>query len=759
MTKAVCYNIGLRLKVLPSRIDRSFPRRRLILEWFAVLVLAGLAAASAFSNAGQQVSAWIFDHELSWSAPPIDPRILIVQIDEESLGAIGKWPWPRTVHAQLIDRLTDGGTKIVAYDVLFVEPSDQSDDNALASAIARSNRVVVPAYATVPGTNGAPFDLQLPLSAIAAAAKDVGHVNVIFDPDGQVRHSRLAITNGAVRLPHLMAATMRQIEPGASFDAQEIAIAYNPAGSFSAVPADRILRGEVPANLLRDRIVLVGATAQGLGDILPVPGPAGSVTPGIEVQANILNSLLHGIRVRDVGPKPVAVLSGSLFLLLMVLFWRVRPTIGLALTFGIAAGAMILSAITLGWLRIWVTPVPLLAALLVAYPLWNWRRLSALNRFVEDQTSSLGLELGIVRESGPGGFGLDSIAVAAGTLRAVIGELSDRRRFLRDVIESAPDAMGVLDRHGIVSIANDHAKQLLGTDAEGNQVRTLLCRIAPAERIDDEELELSDGRTMLVKSAPFIASQGNPEGSILRLVDISDRRASERERDEFLEFLSHDMRAPQTGILAVLNLAKARPKAPVPLRRIRDYAQKSLKLADDFVHLARLSVMSPRIEFVDLGPIFEEAVDQAYDAARTRKVKVDVAVSDASPPIAADPWLLQRMISNLLDNAIKYSPERGTIQCRVEAQSGSEAALPGTVFCEICDKGPGISEERLAALFTRYGPNDQTHGLSAGLGLAFVKRAADLMEATIDCQSDAGGTRFRIGFPAVNDLPSVRPAQ
>lgn len=116
-------------------------RNRLVLEWITVLLL-GLAVTvfAAQSRAGQEVSAWLFDRAAILFAPEPDARILIVQIDEASLAELGRWPWPRSVHARLIDRLTEGNVAQIGYDVLFVEPSTPEDDAELADALGRSKK-------------------------------------------------------------------------------------------------------------------------------------------------------------------------------------------------------------------------------------------------------------------------------------------------------------------------------------------------------------------------------------------------------------------------------------------------------------------------------------------------------------------------------------------------------------------------------------------------------------------------------------------
>jgi signal transduction histidine kinase len=115
--------------------------------------------------------------------------------------------------------------------------------------------------------------------------------------------------------------------------------------------------------------------------------------------------------------------------------------------------------------------------------------------------------------------------------------------------------------------------------------------------------------------------------------------------------------------------------------------------------------------------------------------------------VRADPWLLIRVLGNLLDNAIKYSPAGGSVICRIAAEAATPTEGP-KVTCSIIDQGPGITVERQKRLFERFGSVDQSKGRSAGLGLAFVKKAMDAMGASIECRTGPGGTSFELRFNA-----------
>lgn len=733
-------NTGPRLKASVSISEPvPLPRWQLVGEWCLVyLIAASLAVAIALSSSGLQLSNWLFDRQVALSAPSVDDRILLVAIDEPSLARLGNWPWPRSRHAALIERLSS--TRAVGYDVLFNEPTSLEDDASLARAMASNGRVTVPVYLQFPGSNGRPFDLEKPIPEIEQAVAAVGHVNIQPDSDGLVR--RVALV--AEGQPHFTVSLLGTAGSPGQATREELVIPYNRAGAFPSVSAISLIDGEVPDALIKDRIVLVGATAAGLGDSQAVPGPAGSIMPGVEVQANIINALLNNYRLRDVGPAAAAGSAVVLLLFLMLVFWRASPSMAFWLTVGTGLTAIVMSAVAHAVWHLWLTPIPLVAGLGVAYPLWSWRRLSALDRFVARETSEL------LADTKPAPFelrsltGFDAIALAANRLHRVIGEMRERRKFLSDVIESSPDALAVVDNLGIVRMANRTAKQVLGEEVEGTASAELFLGLSPEGAAGTEEFRTRDGKAYLFKTAQ-LAADGVHGGQIIRLADITARRIAERDREDMLEFLSHDMRGPQANIVNLVETARAEALTEELLDRISDNARFSLKLADDFVQLARLSHAAPTLDWVDLTALADEAADRAYAAAKAHDVSIEVTCDDEVPLVRADPWLLMRVLGNLLDNAIKYSEPGGVVTCAISHETGAGAASD-QVACSIIDRGPGIAEDRKEYLFERFGSVDQTKTMSAGLGLAFVKKAMDAMDASVECRTGPGGTTFELRF-------------
>lgn len=270
-------------------------------------------------------------------------HILVVAVDETSLDSLGQWPWSRDLIARLVTRLQEAGVESIAFDVLFAEPDRATPagqrpmDEALAAALSRAPAVA--GYAFVFGAGGSPCtlhpaslvqrqrDQRLPsatlprasgvvctLGSLTNAAGASGHVNAVTDPDGLLRRVPLLIGYRDRVYPSLALAAVQQLSARSpllleqqgddqlvltvngrriNLDEQgHLLLRYSPHRT-TTVSASDVIEGRVPDAELRGRIVFVGATAAGLGDV--VATPLHRQLPGVEVHATAAESLIGGI--------------------------------------------------------------------------------------------------------------------------------------------------------------------------------------------------------------------------------------------------------------------------------------------------------------------------------------------------------------------------------------------------------------------------------------------------------------------------------
>lgn len=743
-------------------------RSRLLLEW---LLVAGLAIGTLCLLVGYRLTERP-DHlaydALMRARPTTASDIVIVAIDEASLAAIGRWPWPRTVHAQLIDRLAAARPAAIGYDVLFVEPSP--GDAAIAAAAARASNVVLPLTFSVPGDNGAPFALQAPVPPIAHAVRAAGHADLTPDRDGIVRRASLIAGDRAAHWPALAEqvarivtghatpaftrATAKPLPRGQFGFSDPFLIPFSgPAGFHRTLSLGSVLRDEAPPELLQGRIVLVGSTASGSGDQYPVPSGA---MPGVEILANMIDAVIDNRMIRECGPQTtLAVSLLPLFALLAALLLlppRVNVILGLvlmALTVAASAGLLLAA-------DIWLPPTAALAGLLIVYPLWAWRRLEAASAYMMQELTQLRGEADALPAGGTGvvriGRFNEAIARQTALLHLAIGRVRDLRRFFADSLQALPDATLVTDNDGRVLVANRAADALLG-GSEGAAIDALIGGLAPeraGQPASDGEREIAtgDGRTFVLRIVPLNDAQGIRAGSIARLTDISAIRLATRQREDALQLLTHDMRSPQASILALLD--RTQDDSATIAIRIAGYARRTLKLADDFVQYARAESGQHAEELLDFASILIEAADDQWALSQAKKIRIETPEDDGEYLVRGDRSLLSRMACNLIGNAIKYS-DGGTVRCTIEREAET-ADAPEMLCCRIADEGHGIAAEDLEAIFHPFRRSRGVEGAGAGLGLAFVRTVILRHGGTIEVESRLGaGTTFSVRLPIAHE--------
>jgi adenylate cyclase len=294
-----------------------------------------------------------------------DPRIVVVAADEESLEALGQWPWRRSIHAELIERLAADGAAMVGYDVTFAEPDaeDPAGDRRLAGAVDEAGNVVLAANAEFEGRLGdipTAVDVDQPYPLLAEAAATVAHANVIPDPDGVVRALPPFIERADFELmPSLSMALYGAVEglegpPTIRTDGYQVGDRLIPTGpahlmdvnftrGFPTFGVADVLDGSVPRGAFEGKVVLVGATALGLGDTRFTPLNKSSGQAGVLVHANALNTMLTGAFLAPDGTGPTLgwIFGITLLVALAVAFLPIwlSPFI----TLGILAGYYVLA--------------------------------------------------------------------------------------------------------------------------------------------------------------------------------------------------------------------------------------------------------------------------------------------------------------------------------------------------------------------------------------------------------------------------------
>ncbi|MEW4467472.1 CHASE2 domain-containing protein [Parasphingorhabdus sp. JC815] len=755
-------------------------RRRLGIEWAGVAMAASLIVAGLIHwNSLSGFDHLIYDQLSEYDRPAASQDILIISVDEDSLENFGKWPWPRSRHAELLDILAQAEPKAVAFDILLSEPGDPQEDIAFANAAAKNENLFLPVHFVFPGRNGAAFYIKKPIAPFEEAASGVGHVNLLFDRDAVVRRTALCFgrdtdkTGNQAKSPghwtHLMEQVYRSVSGRTSqayarldYCGQPLLIPYAARGAFSQIPYAAVVNGEIPTDFLRDRIILVGATAQGLGDQHSVPLGDGGPMAGVEIMANMLGAIMADNFITPVSQGTRIILALIPTWVLLIGFWRWRPRTTIFISLGLVMVILTTSAVLLSF-RIWFAPGAALVGLALVYPVWGWRRLQATSDFMDNELKNYRSDTPDIPVLQPSLGPVDLVTEQAEELAHAIKHVRDLRRFISDALNNLPDPMFITDLHENVIFVNKLAKSGVGT--QDLALDDMMERFVAPENLDDvreyvnlnHEMQEHDfvnftsrnGEVYALRRARVMSNKGELRGHIHYLADITEVANAAQEREEVLQLLSHDMRSPQAAILALLDGMEVTDQ----VKRIESHARRTLALADNFVGLAQIKSKDFSGEAILLSDLVIEASESLWPIANQRGIKTTVDDQSEDAFIIGEPSSLYRSFANLIDNAIKYSPDNSHINIVLRNISIDNKLF---VSVAITDQGEGVADDMLEHLFDRFASDDAgAKGAikGIGLGLNFVATVIDRHGGTISAENTReGGARFTVLLPLAPEL-------
>ena len=373
----------------------------------------------------------------------------------------------------------------------------------------------------------------------------------------------------------------------------------------------------------------------------------------------------------------------------------------------------------------------------------------------------------------PDEFGLlsESLTSLARQLKARIGELVAERDRLRAILAGMAEGVLVLDRKGIVVLANPAASTILRADhsLESTRVEVAIADAAirrfvteamASGETHESEIETGvEGRAgereqwTAVYVTPLEDRSGG--GLVCVLRDMTPIRRVLRMRRDFMANASHELRTP---VAAIQGYSETLLRGGVPpteqrqfLETIHRHARRLAGLVDDVLRLSELEDRPENATARDRVNVLGIA-SLVVDTVRARAERVNVTLETAIPETVtalADDASLEQVLENLVDNAVKYGRDGGVVRIAAEE-------VAGRVRISIVDDGPGIEEKHLPRLFERFYRVDPSRSRDRGgngLGLAIVKQLVESMGGTVTVESQVGtGTTFRI------DLASAGPA-
>jgi PAS domain S-box-containing protein len=388
------------------------------------------------------------------------------------------------------------------------------------------------------------------------------------------------------------------------------------------------------------------------------------------------------------------------------------------------------------------------------------------------------------------------LVLFASSRREAEKRLREQREWLHVSLKSIGDAVIASDIKGFVNFINPTAEALTGwtlaeavnkpldevfqivneqTRQPGESVFSVVQREGIVVGLANHTILIAkDGQEIPIEDsgAPIKDENGKMIGVIVVFHDVSERRRAEQERtdlltreqaarseaeaanrlkDEFLATVSHELRTPLTAIVGWASMLRTISFSPESTARALETIERNAKaqtqIVEDLLDVSRIITGKLQINSrpIAFAPTIEAALAILRPAADAKNITLKVSLAETTNLVAGDPHRLQQIIWNLVSNAIKFTPENGHIEVRLE-QVGSSFEL------SVSDDGIGIDGEFLPYVFERFRQADSSttraHG-GLGLGLAIVRHLVELQGGTVSARSDGAGrgTVFKVRLP------------
>jgi two-component system phosphate regulon sensor histidine kinase PhoR len=373
--------------------------------------------------------------------------------------------------------------------------------------------------------------------------------------------------------------------------------------------------------------------------------------------------------------------------------------------------------------------------------------------------------VGGVDEVGQLGRTLDGLAE---NLSATLAALRAERDLFGRMLQSMQEGVLVLDRDLRILLVNQSLRDmlLLGHDVVGRmpietirntELQAVLDGAAASGEPASGEVEIAGlrARRFMVHATPLT---GEPRGLVAVFVDVTEIRRLESMRKDFVANVSHELRTPITAVRSAAETARRTvEKDPKAALRFIDMIERNAcrlqELVEDLLELSRIESKQLRLEIeaADVGPVVEQVLAVFRDTAERKRLRIATVAPRIHQLVRGDRRAIEQVLTNLIENAVKYCPEGATVTVRITTHEDTGREGPGMVRIAVEDTGPGIEPKHLPRLFERFYRADKGRSRDmggTGLGLSIVKHLVEAMAGKVGVDSTPGkGTVFWFTLP------------
>jgi len=680
---------------------------------------------------------------------PTEPsqEIILIGVDEESLDALGAWPFPRKHHAELLKSLSQA--KAIGFDILFSEATEQ--DELFSTAIKSSPPVILAA------AHNYQSRVLYPVPSLSGYS-DIGHIEIILSRDGIVREARSFQHTGHSPLPTFASAILKRtgITTNHNNNNPILINHYGPAISFLYFSYIDVLQGKIPKEFFKNRFVLIGVKALGIGDYHVTPFSKKYPTPGVEIQATILNNLVDNTTL-----KKLSLISWLFMLSVCLISTLIWPGRAVKMNWIINSSLVVIlltSSFFLFRMSLFLNPVPALLFIslsfmvyLVMEQFWTAKKIFGemkhLDRQLEDQLQRVYTNIPTQffnLQPAPDNTG--GIERHLKHLQAGVKVLSLQHHFIENLLTEELLPLILWDKHsGVVIIANTtfntfwkkhfpeqstlpKLNQLihllenhqLGDEKPKINLKEFLKDNTQIPAIDIGLTENGLQKYYRINIQLFEVEDIEFSGVLAILTDVTEIKELERLKDKIVSVVSHELKLPLTVIRGYTEMLadSLEGEKKQYIDEIYSQTDRLNRLIEDFLDVARIEHNRQEIRRLplDLLNLVKEAEKAVLIPANKKSIELISQLPFRATPLIGDYALLLQAVINLLDNAIKFSPADTQITISLIEE------IEQFTLC-VSDQGPGVPEESQKEIFDTF--NRGQHASTAdgfGLGLSFVKQ-------------------------------------
>lgn len=351
-----------------------------------------------------------------------------------------------------------------------------------------------------------------------------------------------------------------------------------------------------------------------------------------------------------------------------------------------------------------------------------------------------------------------------------IGEVEYKNIQLKSILKSISHGILAVDINGNILLINEEAKKIIkinpNKSVEGINIHLAIqeekileeiSKFMGSKKNEESEITINNGTVYKIKLDPvYLQNTSNVIiGSIINIEDITEKVKLENMRSDFVANVSHELKTPLTSISGFVETLKLNENIDAKTRNrflgiIESESDRLKRLIDDILLLSFIENKDNLpLEKVKLYDVYREVYEMTNYVAKSKNIKVSHEFVDESVYVLSNRDYIKQIFLNLIDNAIKYTPENGIVEVEVSSQYGN-------IILKIKDNGVGIPREDINRIFERFYRVDKARSRDVGgtgLGLAITKHIVKNLNGFIEVKSELGkGSEFTVTIPQKNFL-------